>query len=346
MPDWTATTWTATTAATLRRALDQLTGSAIPGALPGVFPGGVITLGTVGGPRHTLGSGVVAPECGDATPDGRTHYDLASLTKVLAVWPLVGRAVSRGLLDLDAPLHAVDPQLPPPGRDLTVRQLITHTSGLLPHTRLDRYRGRATPLAQLICAEPLAGTPGAQHRYIDRGFILLGLLLGTLHGRELHDLADEFWRETSLPDTRYGPLARAPRVAPTQPRLAGAPRLWGTVHDPSAALLGGVAGHAGVFSTTADLAVFAEHALGSRWLAESVSPAVPVGPGLRRGLAWLVTDDGAVAYHHGFTGTSLHLGLHTGRYVAICTNAVYHGWERGRLAPLRTLALEAVRRRP
>ncbi|MFD0348218.1 serine hydrolase [Kitasatospora aburaviensis] len=126
-------------------------------------------------------------------------------------------------------------------------------------------------------------------------------------------------------------------------------------HDDNAALLGGVAGHAGVFTTPADLATFATHLLSShaidgpmgRWLACSMQRQAEIEPGLDRGLAWILADEGRVAYHHGFTGTSLYLAPTTGRYLAICTNAVYHHQDnRTRLAPLRTLALKAITDEP
>ncbi|MFJ8441909.1 serine hydrolase domain-containing protein [Kitasatospora griseola] len=332
--------WTAATAADL--------GAALAGAVDhGLFPGGVLTVGRAGGDRVTVGHGLVAPECGDARPGPHTRYDLASLTKVLATWPLVGAAVRTGLLDLDAPLRAALPELPSPGGDLTVRQLLTHTSGLLPKTGLARYEHSGRPLIEHLCAEPLVSPPGSRHRYIDRGFILLGLLLPAVLGRPLHLLAEDLWRELGLTRTAYGPLPRDPQLAPTEQRLRDAPRTWGAPHDPSAALLGGVAGHAGVFSCADDLAAYAEHLLAGAspladWFTESRRPHAAVEPGLHRGLAWLVTDDGGAAYHHGFTGTSLFLAPATGRYVVLCTNAVYHGWDRARLADLRTLALRTL----
>ncbi|BAJ28206.1 MULTISPECIES: serine hydrolase domain-containing protein [Kitasatospora] len=333
--------WARETAA----ALGAVLGEAVDG---GRFPGGVLVAGQAGAGRAVAGRGLVAPECGDARPDEHTRYDLASLTKVLATWPLVGEAVRAGLLDPDAPLRAAFPRLPAPGADLTTAQLMSHTAGLLPHTGLARYEHTGRPLAEHLCAEPLVSAPGARHRYVDRGFVLLGLLLPDLLGRPLHELADRLWRGLGLTATAYGPLPRGPRLAPTEQRLGGAPRTWGVPHDPGAALLGGVAGHAGVFSTAADLARYAEHLLGGdgplpAWFARSRRPLADVEPGLRRGLAWLVTADGAVAYHHGFTGTSLYLAPGTGRYVVLCTNAVYHGWDRSRLAPLRTLALRSLR---
>ncbi|MFC8721440.1 serine hydrolase domain-containing protein [Kitasatospora sp. NPDC057198] len=332
--------WADATAA----ALGAVLGAAVDG---GQFPGGVLVAGQAGAGRAVAARGVVAPECGPARPDEHTRYDLASLTKVLATWPLVGTAVRAGLLDLDAPLHAAFPELPSPGRELTAAQLLSHTSGMLPRTGLARYEHTGRPLVDHLCAEPLVSAPGAQHRYIDRGFVLLGLLLPELLGRPLPVLADALWHELGLTATAYGPLPRDPGLAPTEQRLLGAPRTWGVPHDPSAALLGGVAGHAGVFSSAADLAAFAEHLLGAAgplpgWFALSRRPRTAVEPGLHRGLAWIVTADDSVAYHHGFTGTSLYLAPRTGRYVVLCTNAVYHGWDRTRLAALRGLALRSL----
>ncbi|GLW72430.1 esterase [Kitasatospora phosalacinea] len=332
--------WAAATAA----ALGAVLGEAVEG---GQFPGGVLVVGQAGAGRAVAARGAVAPECGDARPDEHTRYDLASLTKVLATWPLVGAAVRAGRLDLDAPLRAAFPQLPSPGSELTVSQLLSHTAGLLPQTGLARYQHTGRPLAEHLCAEPLVSVPGAHHRYVDRGFVLLGLLLPELLGRPLSELAEELWRGLGLTATAYGPLPRDPQLAPTEQRLRGAPRTWGLPHDPSAALLGGVAGHAGVFSTAADLAAYAEHLLGAdgplpEWFALSRRPRTPVEPGLHRGLAWIVTADGSVAYHHGFTGTSLYLAPRTRRYVVLCSNAVYHGWDRARLAALRAFALRVL----
>ncbi|MEV4555770.1 serine hydrolase domain-containing protein [Kitasatospora sp. NPDC049285] len=339
-PQHPVSTWTADSAAALDAALDAAVNA-------GQFPGGVLVIGQSGTGRQVVSRGVVAPECGPAAPDEHTRYDLASLTKVLATWPLVGEAVRTGLLDLDAPLRSLRPELPSPGADLTVRHLLTHTSGLYPQTGLARYEHTGRPLIEHLCAEPLVSEPGTHHRYIDRGFILLGLLLPALLGQPLHLLADRLWRDLGLTSTTYGPLARDPRIAPTEQRLADAPRTWGIPHDPSAALLGGVAGHAGVFSTAADLATFAEHLLKPpgplpTWFEQSRHPQTTVEPGLHRGLAWLVTENDAVTYHHGFTGTSLFLAPHSRRYVVLCSNAVYHGWDRTRLAGLRSLALHLL----
>ncbi|MFJ4680986.1 serine hydrolase domain-containing protein [Kitasatospora sp. NPDC088783] len=350
-PSGTAPTRTAPTPfepavlAALHEQLDLLTAD-------GTVPGGVIAHGTADTAPGYLTAGVVAPECGDAPPGPDTVYDVASLTKVLATWTVTGSSL-RPPLTLDTPVRDLLPGIgaDAPGGRVTPRQILTHTSGLRADTRLDQYRGRTEPLAELLCAEPLIAEPGTEHRYINRGFVLLGLALAHVLGRRLDDLAASRWNALGLAATAYGPLTRSARLAPTERRLPGAPRLWGIPHDDNAALLGGVAGHAGVFSTPADLAAFAtallrSHADGGtlgRWLAVSLRPAAAIGGGLHRGLAWTVTGDGRTAHHHGFTGTSLYLSPATGRYLALCTNAVYHHRDnRTRLAPLRALALAAV----
>ncbi|QZZ24916.1 serine hydrolase domain-containing protein [Streptomyces sp. ST1015] len=338
--------FTAADTARLRDTFDQVVAD-------GATPGGVIAYGTIGTSPQFLSAGKVAPECGDTDPGQDTLYDIASLTKVVATWPLIGQALHAGLLDLDAPIRDV---LPPmhsetPSGEATVRQLITHTSGLRASTRLDHYRGADLPLHELLCREPLEDAPG-RHRYINRGYIMLGLALAHIHDRPLDQLGAALWGTLGMNATVYGPVARTPKVAPTEQRIHGAPRIWGAPHDDNAGLLGGVAGHAGVFSTPADLAVYAhgllaahadgdEHGLGD-WLHASFVPHAPIEPGLDRGLSWILTAGGHVAYHHGFTGTSLYLAPETGRYLVICTNAVYGGNARTKIAPLRALALKTI----
>lgn len=135
-----------------------------------VTPGGVIVCGTVGGERHviTVGgerhvitAGTIAAELGEAPTSEHTLYDVASLTKVVATWPLAGRALHDGLLELDAPVRDY---LPPisgvaPSGQATIRELLTHTSGLRAATRLDQYRGAVAPLHELLCREPLENAP-------------------------------------------------------------------------------------------------------------------------------------------------------------------------------------------
>ncbi|MCS0634782.1 beta-lactamase family protein [Streptomyces sp. LP05-1] len=342
----TVTSWKPAQLADLRECLELMTAD-------GTVPGGVIAHGTLDGQPGFLTAGIVAPECGDARPGPDTVYDVASLTKVVATWPLIG---STGI-DLDTPVSTFLPTVPAeaPGGKVTMGQILAHTTGLRADTRLDQYRNRSADLAALICGEDLIAEPGAGHRYINRGFILAGLLLAQDTGRRLNDLAAGLWTSLGMTSTAYGPISRSSQVAPTEQRLAGAPRLWGIPHDDNAALLGGVAGHAGVFTTAADLATYATALLAGhrdgtelgRWLARSIVPRAVIEPGIDRGLAWILAGDGRAVYHHGFTGTSLYLFPATGRYLAICTNAVYHHQDnRTALAPLRDVAIKVITAEP
>lgn len=311
----------------------------------GWLPGGTAVIGTGGMWEFVVVGGI--NEEYETTPD--VSYDVASLTKVMAVWPLVGRAADEGVLDLDAPLAEYFPRGRYPGGRVTVRQILTHTSRLNPVTWLERYAGTDLHLAEAILSDPLEAEG---YRYIDRGFILLGLLLERLYGSPLDRLCAELWADMGMPSTTYGPLARSPAVAPTEHRLPGAAPTWGVVHDEAAALMGGIAGHAGVFSTAIDLGAFAREllrvhdgpdtgVLPAGFVEESWTPQVHVGTGLSRGLAWLVADDGVV-HHNGFTGTSLFLHPASGRYVGVLTNAVHYGRRRTGLPDLRTAVRSAL----
>lgn len=325
--------WVADTGTELRGVLKVMVDA-------GWLPGGVAVVGA-GGLWEFVAVGRVGIECGEAVTAPDTRYDVAELTKVMATWPLVGRAVAEGLLDLDAPMRHYFPGRHP-GGGVTARQILTHTSRLNPVTWLERYVGTDRPLAEAILDEELE-EPG--YRVTDRGFILLGLLLERLHRQPLDRLADDLWRHVGLSATRYGPLPRTPSVAPTERRIPGAAATWGVVHNENAALMGGVAGHAGVFSTAADLGVFARELLAwyagehgvtrfTDFVRQSWLPHQTVDDRFARGLAWKVTADGLV-HHNGFTGTSLFLHPPTGRYVGLLTNAVHYGRRRPGLGDLR-----------
>lgn len=329
--------WVNSTADTMRYALEGMVADHHT-------PGAVAVIGS-SAERSFVAAGTTEVE-GQHQATPATAYDIASLTKVVATWPLVGRAVTSGLAELDAPLSKYFPDLDPrtyPGVEVTVRQVLTHTSGLMPSTRLDQYIGDERSIAEAILAEPLDAA--GRHRYINRGFILTGILLERLGGATLGQLLDEYTTEIGVSGVGYGPLTRGPQVAPTECRLTGGHPAHGTVHDENAATLGGMAGHAGVFATADGLADYAsallraggdDSAFGA-YVRESWEPAVRVDQATRRGLAWLITECGTV-YHHGFTGTSLYLHPGTGRYLVLLTNAIAYGRARTGLTEVRAVA--------
>ncbi|MFL1427908.1 MULTISPECIES: serine hydrolase [unclassified Nocardiopsis] len=256
----------------------------------------------------------------------------------------IGSSVAVGTVDLDAPLSKYVDGLDPrshPGLGVTFRQILTHTSGLMPASRLDRYVGDERDIVAAVLAEPL-DEPG-RHRYVNRGFILAGLLLERLHGIGLGVMLHAYMGGLSVRGIGYGP------VAATERRLTGAHPIHGTVHDENAALLGGVAGHAGVFATAEGLSDYAgailREAEGSEepegYVSESWRPSVRVDEDTHRGLGWSVNPASGVVHHQGFTGTSLFLHPATGRHLVLLTKAIAYGRRRQGPAEVREVAIGA-----
>ncbi|MEW7851265.1 serine hydrolase domain-containing protein [Massilia aurea] len=208
-----------------------------------------------------------------------TVFDVASLTKVLVTAPAVLLLHEGGQIDLEAPLLHYFPECAGGGKDaITVRQLLTHTSGLLPGLPASpAWQGREAALT-LAALERVTHAPGSFFRYSDINYILLGLLIERVAGMPLDAFAEQrIFAPLGMLDTGYRPLARgnAWTIAPTQrgPVDAYAPRskagrdlapgavLQGDVHDPTVRRMGGVAGSAGVFSTARDVARFARMVL-------------------------------------------------------------------------------------
>ncbi|MBE1464454.1 serine hydrolase domain-containing protein [Kibdelosporangium phytohabitans] len=314
----------------------------------GGAPGAVAVTGDAVETR-SLARGVVAPGFAEVTPTADTRYDIASLTKTMT-WLLAGFSVADGDLELDKPVSTYLGPSTHPASGLTVRQMLGHTTGLRSATRFDEYLASGVPLVEHILREELETQPGQRMRYINRGFILLGLVLERVTGQNLDVLAAErIWRPWQMHSTSYGPLPADEHVAPTERRLIGTRPTWGVVHDESAALMGGVAGHAGVFSTAADMVRFARGILGARQedspLGRYVHDSFRVyasQDGTRRGLGWIVVPESGTAYHHGFTGTSLYLSPDSDRFMVVLTNAVFVSRDRRRLKALRADALVAM----
>ncbi|MFB7905890.1 serine hydrolase domain-containing protein [Kitasatospora sp. NPDC056076] len=311
--------------------------------------------GALGGGSHgTLGQGPYAR----LAPGPDTLYDLASLTKVVALWPAAGVLWQSGRLPLDEPLGRWWP--PAAGRPVgivTVRQLMAHTAGLLPYTRFEQLYGRESAAIRAgVLAAPLHRAPGAAVEYTDRAAVLLCYLVEDLGGAPLDVLAERWtWRPLGMTDTRYGPLGAADtaRTAPTEWHEPTGAHLHGVVHDPSARLLGGVSGNAGVFSTARDLACFLTAVLapppelpwGARWITASLREQTG-GLAPARGLSWLVaagTDPAEGTFvHYGFTGTGCWVSRRQGRWALLLTNKVHHDRNTQPLTDLRNAFRRAV----
>jgi len=329
-------------------------------------PGGVIWVEHCGEIyRKAYGNRAVEPAVEPMTED--TIFDAASLTKVLACTPAVMLLVERGLVELDAPVKKYLSEFPSDGENpVTIRHLLTHTSGLRPgiSTKGD-WQGVKGALDQ-VALEKLQAQPGTVFRYSDINFITLGAVVERVSGTPLQDFVKrEIYQPLGMNDTGYLPSPdKAGRVAPTE--VVDGKALRAVVHDPTARKMGGVAGHAGLFTTAADMARFARMMLnlgeldGKRvFKAETVrlmtSVQSPPGVATRRGLGWDI-DSGYSgprgklfplgSYGHtGWTGTSIWIDPFSSTFVIFLSNR-NHPTEAGNVLPLRskigTLAAEAI----
>lgn len=263
-----------------------------------------------------------------------TPFDLASLTKLFTAVATV-QQIERGTLGIDARVGAYLPDFTGAARHgITVRQLLTHTSGLRPELPLYDCADDAERLAVLRAEAPVEA-PGT-YRYSDLNMLLLQHLLERLTGRTLDVLfRDGITRPLGMTATEFGPCPGAAATEDQRRPWAKADRgmLRGEVHDENAWALGGVAGHAGLFSTGRDLAVFCRTLLagGSHGPARILGPDfvellfTPPGLGFSLDQPWFMGDlaGRGAAGHTGFTGTSLVLDPATDTFLILLTNAVH-----------------------
>jgi len=307
----------------------------------GNIPGAVLLVGHNGKVvyRKAFGFRALEPVREPMTLD--TVFDLASLTKCLATATSVMKLVEQGRVRLNDPVAAYLPEFAQNGKgDITVRELLTHYSGLPPDLDLKApWQGRDTAFNMAMEAK-LDNPPGSRFVYSDINFEVLGFLVEKVTGVSLSDFAAaNIYSPLGMKDTRFLPPADwSARIAPTEYDEQGK-MLRGTVHDPTARRMGGIAGHAGLFSTGDDLARFAEDMLSgftvlSRPAVEKMStPQQPANAASLRGLGWDIDSPfssnrgellpvGSFG-HTGFTGTSLWIDPVTDTYTILLTNAVH-----------------------
>lgn len=332
----------------------------------GSCPGGVLWVEHQGESYHkAYGKRAMVPADEVMTED--TIFDAASLTKVVACTPAIMLLVERGKVKLEERVPAYIPEFTGGGKeDVTVRQLMTHTSGLPPDIGLKPNWSGADAAIRLACAEKLASKPGEKLVYSDTGPILLGEIVRRVSGQPLNEfLQRELYGPLGMKDSGFIPRPeRLSRIAPTEVE-AGQP-VRGVVHDPRARRMSGVAGHAGLFLTANDLARYARMLLNGGELdgvrifqPETVklmtSVQTPDGIAGRRGLGWDIDTGfsgprGRVfplgSYGHtGWTGTSIWIDPFSKTFVIFLANR-NHPTEKGSVGALRgrlgTLAAEAV----
>lgn len=315
----------------------------------GEIPGAVVLI--VAGDRvvfhRAYGLRAREPEARPMRAD--TVFDLASLTKPVATAASIALLAERGKLRLSDPVARYVPGFAANGKaGITIEQLLLHTSGLPADNALSEYAGdRAAMLARALAAAPRSA-PGEVYTYSDVGYIALGEVVARASSEGLDAFAREgLFEPLGMRRTRFSPAgALAAEAAPTE-RL-GDRVLLGTVHDPRARALGGVAGHAGLFSTAADLGRFARMLIGggaldgARVLAEGtvrelLAPRALPGGGRR---AYLGAASGSAVSHTGFTGTSLWVDRARRIAVIILSNRV-HPDGKGSADRLRREVVEA-----
>ena len=310
----------------------------------GNMPGGVLLVGHNGKIvyRKAFGSRSLEPTHEPMTVD--SIFDLASLTKCIATTTSMMKLIEEGRVRLNDPVTVYLPEFAQNGKqDITVRELMTHYSGLPPDLDLNQpWQGRAAAFQMAMQEKPIY-PPGSRFLYSDINFETLGFLIEKVTGTSLSDYATEnIFKPLGMKNTGFLPAAGlSPRIAPTQ-YDEQQHMLRGFVHDPTARRMGGVAGHAGLFSTADDLALFAQDMLsGFRILTRSAvekmsTPQQPANAASLRGLGWDIDSPFASnrgeflpvgSYGHtGFTGTSLWIDPVTDTYIILLTNAVHpHG---------------------
>lgn len=265
-----------------------------------------------------------------------TIFDLASLTKLFTAWAVVDLA-NEGLLTLEAPVTQYLPEFAHP--TVTLAQLLTHRSGLpawLPLSSLDTPQARR----EAVLAAPLMAAPGSERRYSDLGYMVLGWVVEAVSGTPLDAyLKARLFVPLGMTQTRFTPPAAwRVRIAATEVQPAtGREPVWGEVHDENAWALGGVAGHAGLFSTAGDLARFADYMMAAALEGNEAT----LWAGWEQGAAWM-GGLGATAYGHtGFTGTSLLVDPNRDLALIALTNRI-HPSRDGNLQPWRRALADAL----
>ena len=340
------------------------------------LPGAVVLIGV--GDRivyqKAIGNRALVPSAEPMTLD--TMFDVASLTKVVATTTSVMMLIEQGKLRLVDRVATFIPGFERYGKaDITIRHLLTHVSGLRPDVDLDEWVGTDAAIQRAVEEVPTAPA-GTRFVYSDINFFLLGEIVRRVSGQPLDEYTQEHvFKPLGMKDTMFNPPASLiPRIAPTESCTPydypcdgpGRQMLRGVVHDPTARRMNGVAGHAGLFSTAADLAIFCRMLLnngsyrGGRILAPltvaKMTTPVPASEDRNlRALGWDVDSSysgnrgellpiGSFG-HTGFTGTSLWIDPLTRMFVVFLSNRV-HPDGKGDVTPLRarvaTIAASAI----
>jgi serine-type D-Ala-D-Ala carboxypeptidase len=344
---------------TLQARLDRALQQAVRDS---AFPGAVAVVGSRAGILAQASVGVLDP-ADPVRPDARTIWDLASLTKVVGMTSAVMHLVQEGKIDLDAPVQRYLPEWTGPGKDrVTVRHLLSHSAGLPAWRPLYKEAASPAQALALVFATPLDTLPGVRMVYSDLGAILMAQAASRVAGASFDRyVSDRVFRPLGMTETGWRPARQlVPRIAPTEVDPWRQRHLRGEVHDENAYALGGVSGHAGLFSTATDLAQLARLYLGYGRLdgvrvfdSATVArfTAHPDSPLSNRALGWEKPTPSnsagrrlspAAFGHTGFTGTSLWIDPRQDVFILLLTNRVNPTRENRKIGQVRIAVADAV----
>lgn len=309
----------------------------------GRMPGCVVLVGRMGTVVYhkAFGFRQIVPDNQTMEPD--TVFDMASLTKPVVTATCIMHLVEQGKVNLEAPVSAYLPAFGENGKDkITVRQLLTHTGGLIPDNSIKDYAEGPEQAFEKINKLGTYVEPGSKFVYTDVGFIVLARIVQKVSGKNVHEYSQErIFRPLGMSATGYLPNERLREKAAVTQERDGQP-MRGEVHDPRAFALGGIAGHAGLFSTAPDLAKYAQMMINGGRLnnvtvlrPETVAlmtAPVEVSAGLRT-LGWDMRStyssnrgdlmSKAAFGHGGFTGTAMWIDPVQKLFVIFLSNRVH-----------------------
>ncbi len=312
----------------------------------GLIPGAVLLIGHDGQVvyRKAYGERALIPAREPMTVD--TIFDAASLTKVIATTSAIMKLFDQGMIRLNDPVTNYLPEFQGGHSAITIRNLMTHFSGLRPDLDLQPpWSGYETGIHRALIDKPVRG-PGIRFVYSDINFILLGEIVHRLSGQTLAAFThDNIFEPLGMSESMFQPPASLkPRIAPTEIDPATGQPLRGVVHDPTSRYMGGIAGHAGLFTTADDLSKFAEMMIGlgesngvrifsAPTVVKFTTPQSPADQPILRGLGWDIDSSFSSnrgdlfpigSYGHtGFTGTSIWIDPFSKSYVILLTNYVH-----------------------
>jgi CubicO group peptidase (beta-lactamase class C family) len=328
-------------------------------AVDSAFPGAFAVVGRRSGIVAHVSVGRIDWDSAAPPPNERTLWDLASLTKVVGMTSAIMQLVERRLIELDAPAQRYLPDWLGPGKaQVTVRHLLTHTSGLPAFRRYDTLTTNADSIVGLLVAEPLDTLPGVRMVYSDIGAYVLGRIVERVAGKPLDRYLEEhLFRPLGMHETMYRPPRELlPRIAPTEiDTIRG--KIHGAVHDPRAFYLGGVSAHAGLFGSARDLARFARMYLnggeldGVRVFRAETIEVFTTRQVADRALGWQKpSGTNTAGYlmserafgHTGFTGTSIWIDPAQDVFIILMSNRVNPTSVNPRIFGVRVALADAV----